>query len=100
MANMTPTVLIVSGDPDVTQVASALQLEGISSRCVSSLRELNRAMSDPPARYVAVLDGDLAANLDFPAADLVERLRSLPLLVLLPPMGDMSSRGKLRRRST
>jgi pilus assembly protein CpaE len=94
MANMTPTVLIVSGDTDVTQVASALQLEGISSRCVSTLRELNRAMSDPAARYVAVLDGDLAANLDFPAADLVERLRSLPLLVLLPPVGDMSSRSQ------
>jgi MinD-like ATPase involved in chromosome partitioning or flagellar assembly len=92
MANVTPTVLIVSGDPEVTQVASALKLEGISSRSVSTLRELDRAMSDSSTRYVAVIDGDLATNLDFSAAELLERLRSLPLLVLLPPVGDMSSR--------
>jgi MinD-like ATPase involved in chromosome partitioning or flagellar assembly len=92
MANVTPTVLIVSGDPEVTQVASALKLEGISSRSVSTLRELDRAMSDSSTRYVAVIDGDLATNLDFSAAELLERMRSLPLLVLLPPVGDMSSR--------
>jgi MinD-like ATPase involved in chromosome partitioning or flagellar assembly len=94
MANVTPTVLIVSGDPDVTQVTSTLQSEGINSRSVSTLRELNWAMSDSNARYVAVLDGDLAANLDFSAVDVLERLRSLPLLVLLPPAGDMSSRSQ------
>jgi pilus assembly protein CpaE len=91
MANLTPTVLIVSGDPEVKQVASTLQSEGITSRTVSTLRDLNRAMSDSKAHYVAVLDGDVAADLDFPAIDVLERLRSLPLLVLLPPLGDMSS---------
>ena len=40
MANVTPTVLIVSGDPEVKQVSSTLQAEGITSRSVSVLREL------------------------------------------------------------
>jgi MinD-like ATPase involved in chromosome partitioning or flagellar assembly len=99
MANMTPTVLIVSGDPEVKQVASTLQSQGIASRTVSTLRDLNRAMSDSKAHYVAVLDGDLAADLDFPAIDVLERLRSLPLLVLLPPVGNMSSQADPQRSS-
>jgi pilus assembly protein CpaE len=88
MANVTPTVLLVSRDPDVMHVSSTLQAEGIQSRLVSSVKELERAFGAAKGRCVAVLDGELAADDDFPAAEMIERLRSLPLLVLLPAEGD------------
>jgi MinD-like ATPase involved in chromosome partitioning or flagellar assembly len=88
MANVTPTVLIVSRDPDITQVSSSLQAEGITSRSVSSIHDLQRAFGAAKGRCVAVLDGELARDANFPVIDVLERLRSLPLLVLLPAEGD------------
>jgi pilus assembly protein CpaE len=91
MANVTPTVLIVTRDPEVKLVSSSLQAEGFTTRVASSERELQRALGAAKGRCVAVLDGDLAADPSFPAADIVERLRSLPLLVLLPVNGDATA---------
>jgi MinD-like ATPase involved in chromosome partitioning or flagellar assembly len=88
MVNVTPTVLIVSRDPDITQVSSSLQAEGITSRSVSSIHDLQRAFGAAKGRCVAVLDGELARDANFPVIDVLERLRSLPLLVLLPAEGD------------
>ena len=88
MANVTPTVLIVSRDPDITQVSSSLQAEGITSRSVSSIHDLKRAFGAAKGRCVAVLDGELAREADFPIIDILERLSGLPLLVLLPADGD------------
>ena len=45
MANVTPTVLLVSRDPEVKHVSSVLQAEGITSRNVSSVKELERAFA-------------------------------------------------------
>src|SRR5438128_8981998 len=89
MANVTPTVLIVSRDPDITQVASSLQPEGITSRSVSSMTDLQRAFGAAQGRCVAVLDGELVRDTSFPVVDMLERLRALPLLVLLPADGDV-----------
>ena len=61
MANVTPTVLLVTRDPQVRFVTSTLQAEGISSRSVSTIRELQRALGGPKSRSVAVLDGELLA---------------------------------------
>jgi MinD-like ATPase involved in chromosome partitioning or flagellar assembly len=88
MANVTPTVLIVSRDPDITQVSSSLQAEGITSRSVSSIHDLQRAFGSAEGRCVAVLDGELTRDPNFPVVAILERLRSLPLLVLLPADGD------------
>ncbi|HLZ28524.1 MAG TPA: hypothetical protein VKV73_14500 [Chloroflexota bacterium] len=88
MANVTPTVLIVSRDPDITQVSSSLQAEGITSRSVSSIHDLQRAFGAAKGRCVAVLDGELTKDANFPVVDMLERLRALPLLVLLPAEGN------------
>jgi pilus assembly protein CpaE len=91
MSNVTPTVLLVTRDPQVRFVTSTLQAEGISSRSVSSVRELQRALGGPKARCVAVLDGELLADPNFPTSDFFERLRTVPLLVLLPAEGELSN---------
>jgi pilus assembly protein CpaE len=88
MANVTPTVLLMTRDPQVRFVASTLQAEGISSRTVSSVRELQRAIGGPKTRCVAVFDGELVDDPNFPTADFFERLRTVPLLVLLRAEGD------------
>src|SRR5437016_1088753 len=88
MATVTPTVLIVSRDPDITQVSLSLQAEGITSRSVSSIQDLQRAFGAAKGLCVAILDGDLSKQADFPVVDVLERLRGLPLLVLLPTDGD------------
>jgi MinD-like ATPase involved in chromosome partitioning or flagellar assembly len=90
MANVTPTVLLVTRDAQVRFVTSTLQAEGISSRSVSSIRELQRALGGPKTRCVAVLDGEMIADPNFPTTEFFERLRSVPLLVLLPAEGDLS----------
>src|SRR5713226_779847 len=90
MANATPTVLLVTRDPQVRFVTSTLQAEGISSRSVSSIRELQRALGGPKTRCVAVFDGEVMADPNFPTADFFERLRAVPLLVLLPAEGDFN----------
>src|SRR5437879_1686515 len=88
MANVTPTVLIVSRDPDIMQVSSSLQVEGITSRSVPSIQDVQGALGAAKGRCVAVLDGDLARDPSFPVVDVLERLRVLPLLVLLPADGE------------
>jgi pilus assembly protein CpaE len=88
MAIVSPTVLIVSRDPDITQVSSTLQTEGITSRSVSSIHELQSAFGAAKGLCVAVLDGDLVKQADFPVVDVLERLRGQPLLVLLATDGD------------
>jgi pilus assembly protein CpaE len=85
-----PIVLIVSRDPEVRHVSTMLEAEGITCRCASSMRDLQRALAGAKGRRVGVLDGDLAADPDFAAADALDRLRSMPLLVLLAPHGDAS----------
>jgi MinD-like ATPase involved in chromosome partitioning or flagellar assembly len=99
MANVTPTVLLVTRDPQVRFVTSTLQAEGISSRSVSSIRELQRALGGPKTKCVAVLDGELITDPNFPAAEFFERLRTVPLLVLLPAEGDLGGHADPERLS-
>src|SRR5579859_8246227 len=88
MPPVTPTVLLITRDPQVRLVASTLQAEGITSRSVSSMRELQSALGGPRSRCVAVLDGELVADPNFPTAEFFERLRAVPLLILLPAESD------------
>jgi pilus assembly protein CpaE len=88
MANVTPTVLIVTRDPDVKQVSSVLHADGITSKTAASPREIQRVLGGIKGRCVAVLDGSLAVDPSYPIADIMERLRDLPLLVLVPVEGD------------
>ena len=46
MANVTPTVLIVTRDPDVKQVSSMLHTEGITSKTAASPAGVQR-FNDP-----------------------------------------------------
>jgi pilus assembly protein CpaE len=91
-----PIVLIISRDPEVKHVSTTLQAEGITCRGASSMRELQRALAGAKGRCVGVLDGELAADPSFVATDALERLRSMPLLVLLAPDGNASTLGDLR----
>jgi MinD-like ATPase involved in chromosome partitioning or flagellar assembly len=88
MASMTPSVLLVTRDPDVKLVSAALQTEGIASRVVGTSRDLQRALGATKGRSVAVLDATLCADSAFNVSDIQERLRDLPLLVLLPDDGE------------
>ena len=97
--SVAPIVLIVSRDPEVRHVSTTLQAEGITSRTASSMRELQRALAGAKGRCVGVFDGELAAEPDFAAADALDRLRSMPLLVLLAPQAAASSLGD-RPRAT
>jgi len=97
--SVTPIVLIISRDPEVEHVSATLQAEGIPSRGASSMRELQRALGGTKGRCVAVLDGELAADPSFAAADALEHLESMPLLVLLPPDADAASLGGPSRRT-
>ncbi|HEY3060086.1 MAG TPA: P-loop NTPase [Chloroflexota bacterium] len=85
MSGTTLTVLLVTRDPDVKLVAASLQSDGITSRTVSNARELQRALSSgKDDQVVAVYDGEVGADPAFPIDDVFERLRTVPLLVLLP----------------
>src|SRR5438270_5864811 len=90
---VTPIVLIVSRDPEVTQVSTSLQAEGITCRTASSVRELQRALGGAKGRCVGVLDAELAVDPSFAADDALERLQSMPLLVLLAPAAPGDRRG-------
>lgn len=90
---VTPIVLIVSRDPEVTQVSTSLQAEGITCRTASSVRELQRALSGAKGRCIGVLDAELAVDPSFAADDALERLQSMPLLVLLAPDAPGDRRG-------
>jgi pilus assembly protein CpaE len=88
-----PIVLILSRDPEVTLVSTSLQAEGITCRTASSVRELQRALGSAKGRCVGVLDAELAADPSFAADDALERLQSMPLLVLLAPDAPGNVRG-------
>jgi MinD-like ATPase involved in chromosome partitioning or flagellar assembly len=90
---VTPIVLILSRDPEVTLVSTSLQAEGITCRTASSVRELQRALGGAKGRCVGVLDAELAADPSFAADDALERLQSMPLLVLLAPDAPGDVRG-------
>src|SRR6266567_751227 len=83
MATLTPIVLIISSDPEVKQVSSALTADGLAARAVSSPRELQRALTSAKGRCVAVFDAELAADPSAQAMDMLEKLRTIPVLVLL-----------------
>jgi pilus assembly protein CpaE len=92
-----PIVLIVSRDPEVRHVSTTLQADGVTCRMASSMRELQRALAGVKGRCVGVLDGELAADPDFAADDALDRLRSMPLLVLLAPHASPSILGDSQR---
>jgi pilus assembly protein CpaE len=82
MATVTPTVLIVSRDPEVKPVAAALQADGLTARNIATSRELQRALSTR-ARCVVLLDAELASDPGFSSVEALERLGELPTLLLL-----------------
>ena len=88
MATVTPIVLIISRDSEVKHVSSMLQSDGLTARSVSSTRELQRALSTAKGRCVAVFDADMAADPSQSPAEFLEKLRSVPLLVLMPAEGE------------
>jgi pilus assembly protein CpaE len=90
MAAGTPTVLIVTSDPEVKLVSATLQADGIPSRTVANQRELQRALAGSKER-VAVIDGDIALQPGFPVVETFERVREVPLLVLLSPETDATT---------
>src|SRR5258708_3036426 len=90
MASPTLSVLLVTRDSDVKSVSTTLQAEGLPSRIVSSPRELQRALVAPKGLCVAVLDSDVFGEPGFVIEEVLERLRSTPLLVLLTPDSDSS----------
>ncbi len=88
MATVTPTVLVVSRDPEIKQAVTALQSDGLTVRTIANSRELPRALTAAKGHCVAVLDGELVADASFSASEALEKLRTVPLLVLLAPDGD------------
>jgi pilus assembly protein CpaE len=88
MATVTPIVLIISRDSEVKHVSSMLQSDGLTARSVSSTRELQRALTTAKGRCVAVFDADMAADPSQSPAEFLEKLRSVPLLVLMPAEGE------------
>ena len=84
MSTVPPVVLILSRDPEVIQVSSALQADGLTSKVVSSARDLQRALASTKGRCVALFDTALVTSGSFDP-ELLEKVRSLPLLVLLAP---------------
>src|SRR5919198_1832101 len=95
-----PTVLLVTRDPEVKQVANALQADGLTCRGVGSTRELQRALNaSKSSPVVAILDAEMLADAAFADTDLLERLRNLPILILLPADGDPSLGADAQRTS-
>jgi pilus assembly protein CpaE len=88
MATVTPTVLIVSRDPEVKLAAAVLQAEGLTARATATARELERALNGR-AQCVVVLDAALADDPSVVGSEAAERLNSLPTLVLLAPDADV-----------
>src|SRR5215471_17731575 len=87
-ASVTPTILIISRDAEVKQVATSLNADGLQTRSIGSARDLQRALQSLKGKTPAVLDAELAAELTAQAAEAFEKLRALPTLVLLTPEGD------------
>jgi pilus assembly protein CpaE len=88
MATVTPTVLIVTRDPEVKQVVAVLQGDGLTARAIATSRELQRALNTR-GRCVVVLDAELADDPSFLSSEAAERLNSLSRLVLLAPEADL-----------
>jgi len=84
-------VLILSQDPDVKVVSTALQADSLRSRTIGSLRDLRRAVSDPSEPLVAVVDAQLAGDERLPLDEAREQLRETPVLLLLPPDAEAAS---------
>lgn len=82
MASPTPTILLVSRDPDVKRVGPLLQAEGLTVRSVATVRDLQRGISIAKGACVVVLDADLVADASFPIVDVLERISALPVLAL------------------
>jgi pilus assembly protein CpaE len=82
------SVLLITRDPEVKLVGPALQADGIATRAVATPRELQRALTAAKSRCVAVLDGELSADPTLPLANLLQRLKDVPLLVLMPAESD------------
>lgn len=87
-ASVSPTILIVSRDPEVKQVAAALQADGLTARTVGAPRELQRALNTR-ARCVVILDSELLSDESFATSESFEKLKSLPSLLLVAPDADL-----------
>lgn len=98
MATVTPTVLIISRDPEIKQVVSLLQGEGLTARSISSPRELQRALTTAKNRGVVVLDSEMAADEAFAAGDTLDKLRGMPTLLVLDPQAEAITRADGDRR--
>lgn len=84
MSGPTLSVLLVTRDPDIKLVTANLQADGIASRSVAGVRDLQRALGSIKGQpVVAVFDADLTAEDNFPLEDVFHKLRNIPLLVLL-----------------
>src|SRR5579859_1369841 len=88
MASVSPTILIVSRDPEVKQVAAALQADGLTVRTVGAARDLQRALNTK-ARCVAILDSELASDESFASAETFDKLKGLPSLLLVAPDAEL-----------
>jgi pilus assembly protein CpaE len=88
MALTPPTVLIVTLDPEIQFVSHMLLAEGITARTLATEEELERAVTEAKGRCVAVVDGELTADWEYSVSRILECVRELPLLVLLPPGQD------------
>ena len=87
-ASVSPTILIVSRDPEVKQVAAALQADGLTARTVGAPRELQRALNTK-ARCVAILDSELLSDESLATSESFEKLKSLPSLLLVAPDAEL-----------
>jgi pilus assembly protein CpaE len=84
MPGPTLSVILLSKDPDVKIVTANLQADGIATRAVASIRDLQRALAATRGQsVVAVFDGEMASEPDFPVDEVFSKLRNIPLLVLL-----------------
>jgi len=92
MASVTPSVLLVTRDPQIKLVAPILEAEGISSKTVATSRDLERALVGASNRCVVVLDGDVSGEDMVPLADVLQQVRNcaLPLLALVPADAEAS----------
>ncbi len=99
MANSTtPIVLLVTRDPDVRQVTATLQADGVVSRGISSGRDLQRALNAAKSTpVVAVLDAEIITDPAFTETDALDRLRTLPILILVPAEGEASAAADAQR---
>jgi MinD-like ATPase involved in chromosome partitioning or flagellar assembly len=80
--NKTPTILIVSKDPEVLSMESALREEGIPARVVGTISQLQQLISRSK-QWIAVLDGDLPEDEVKAARTALHGEPPVPLLTLV-----------------